>query len=103
MGKSIKINCKKVYETGLNYEQKAEILKRIQKDLDESKQKIEKSWKGKDYNNFVINFNNHINDLSYFINFLTNKGELLKNKAINHNAIDNNLSTKIKRNEFYEQ
>lgn len=103
MAIGIKINCRKVYETGLELEKDAEVIKEKRKKLQEISDSINEAWKGMDSHNFQVSFNEHIKSLDEFIAFLNVNQEILKNSALNHNVVDNNFKNKMKRSEIDEQ
>lgn len=102
MSKSIKINCRKVYETGLSYDRASELVKENQKKLFQISSAIGNVWTGSDSNNFQVSFNQHIQSLDEIINFLTEKASILKGNALDHSTIDNNFSIKMKRSDIDE-
>ncbi len=103
MATGIKINCRKVYETGLEYENDAEVIRKKAEKLQEISSSIDEVWTGMDSNNFQVSFNEHIKSLDNLINFLEENQEVLKKSALNHNIVDNNFKNKMKRSEIDEQ
>ena len=63
MGRIIKINCQKVYKTGLLYMQDAEQLKSYQEELRKVLSNVKDSWQGADSNNFAIRLEQYIESL----------------------------------------
>lgn len=102
MGRGIKINCRKVYETGLTYDKASELIKENQTELSNISSSIEGAWTGGDSNNFKVSFNEHIKSLDDIISFLEDKANILKGNALDHNTVDNNFSAKMKRSDVYE-
>lgn len=102
MGERIKINCKKVYDNGVNYLNESDEIKSIQNELDSISAEIEKIWGGEDGHNFIVTFNEHIKSFDAIINFLGENGNLLKNQALEHSGIDNTLATQVERSDMDE-
>lgn len=102
MSNNIKINCRKVYDTGLAYEDNAQQLSEIKKSLEDISSSVQNAWNGVDSTNFINKLNNHISSLDYLISFLNDKGKLLKNKAVKHNAVDNEFLSRIRRSDIDE-
>jgi len=103
MARTIKINCKKVYDVGVSYANRANRLKEIQKEMRNISSSISNIWQGVDSTDFNIMFNEHIDALDNLIIFLENKSELLKKNALNHNMADDDFSTKMKRSDQDER
>lgn len=103
MGRGIKINCKRVYETGLKYDKEADLIKGEQEKLNNISSEINSIWTGGDSNNFLVSFNQHIKALDEIINFLNTKSGILKGSALDHSNVDNNFSNKMKRSDMNEQ
>ena len=102
MAIGIKINCRKVYETGQEYQKDAEVIKEKAKKLQEISSSISKSWTGMDSHNFQLSFNEHIKSLDDLINFLEVNQDILKKSSLNHNIVDDNFKNKMKRSEIDE-
>ena len=100
MGSRLRINCKKVYETGVDYTNISEEIIKIQGNLKNSYQAIENNWSGVDSHNFLVSLDKHINDLEQIYSFLNYNGELLKKNALEHGTIDNNFATKMERSDL---
>lgn len=103
MAIDIKINCRKVYETGLEYENDAEEIRKKASKLQEISSSIDEVWTGMDSNNFQVSFNEHIKSLDTLIDFLEENQEVLKQSALNHNIVDNNFKSKMKRSELDDE
>ena len=97
MGRKIKINCKRVYETGLKYTKQAELIMKEQQKLNAISGEIESAWTGADSNNFLVSFNKHIEELNNIMAFLNNESGILKANALEHSNIDINFTNKMKR------
>ena len=97
MGRKIKINCKRVYETGLKYAQQAELIRKEQSNLNSIAGGINAAWNGEDGNNFLISFNKHIESLNNVIDFLNTESSILKANALEHSNIDIEFTNKMKR------
>lgn len=103
MARTIKINCKKVYDVGTSYTNSANRLKEIQKEMKDIASSVSNIWQGVDSSNFNVMFNEHIKALDNLVIFLENKSELLKKNALNHNMADDDFSTKMKRSDQDER
>lgn len=99
----IKINCRKVYETGIKYQKAAETIKESQNELESISSEILSAWTGGDSNNFLISFNEHIKKLENIEDFLDSNGVILRGDALDHNTVDNDFSEQMKRSEIYEK
>ena len=102
MVRGIKINCKRVYETGLKYNQEAEEIEKEQKQLTNIAEAIGEAWTGADSNNFLVSFNNHIKDLDRAVNFLNEQASILKGNALEHSNVDINFTNNMKRSDMNE-
>ncbi|MBR4672187.1 MAG: hypothetical protein IKO78_03165 [Bacilli bacterium] len=99
----IKINPRKVYESGMKYHVYADRVIEDQRKLRGIKENVEKLWTGEDSHNFGVSFESHIDELDDIIDFLEEKSMLLKENALNHNTSDNNFKTKMERSDMDEQ
>lgn len=102
MSRIIKINCKRVYDVGNHYRDSAERLRALKEEMRNISTSILTNWQGADSNNFIIKYNEHINNLDILINFLDAKAEVLKGCAINHGTADDNFSVSMKRSDLDE-
>lgn len=102
MARKIKINCRKVYDTGMYYENISSDLKTIQEKMKKISNGITEAWSGIDSQSFLASFSSHIVSLDFLIEFLNFKADLLKKTAINHNTVDREFSEKIKRSDMNE-
>ena len=101
--RTIKINCKHVYDSGLKYEKEAEEITNIQKKLLSAYSEIKKIWPGVDGHNFLVSFDSHITELNDLVSFLDEEAFILKGTALEHNQIDNEFVEKMKRSDIDEQ
>lgn len=99
----IKINPRKVYETGIKYHNYADEVIEAQRNLGIIKDKLSTAWTGEDSHNFQVSFQNHIDLLDSVIDFLEEKSFTLKETALNHNTSDNNFKTTMERSDMNEQ
>lgn len=99
----IKINPRKVYETGIKYQQYADDVRTAQSKLRGIREKIGDAWTGEDSHNFQVSFENHINLLDSIVDFLEEKSFVLKENALNHNTSDENFKTTMERSDIDEQ
>ena len=100
MGRIIKINCQKVYKTGLLYMQDAEQLKSYQEELRKVLSNVKDSWQGADSNNFAIRLEQYIESLDDIVIALEEKSDVLKSSALNHNGVDNEFLERMNRSEM---
>ncbi len=100
MGNRLRINCKRVYETGVDYTNISEEITKIQEDLKKCHEEIENNWSGVDSHNFLVSFDKHITDLTQINKFLNFNADILKKNALEHSTIDNNFATKMERSEL---
>ncbi len=98
----LRINYKKVYDTGLYYKYISEILECKKEELKAISSNIQDSWKGVDSHNFLVSFNNHIEELNYLIEFLDNDSSVLKGCALDHNSTDSKFAENMKRSDIDE-
>ena len=97
--RDIKINCKKVYDTGIIYENELEKIKQIKEKLTNISSKIKEEWTGDDNHNFLESFNAHIYDLGNLMTFLEENGKILKDTALEHSQINSSFVAQIERSE----
>lgn len=100
--RELRINCKKVYDTGSIYGIEANEISEIKKRLDKISEEIGESWSGGDSHNFLESFNAHIYDLNNLINFLNGSEKILKNVALNHSRYNHDFIKRVKNNEQEE-
>lgn len=99
----IKINPRKVYETGIKYQGYADDVRTAQRKLRGIKERMADAWTGEDSHNFQVSFENHINLLDSIVDFLEEKSFILKENALNHNTSDENFKTTMERSDMNEQ
>lgn len=102
MARNIKINCRRVYNAGSAYLKYANDIKRIQEKMANISNSISEIWNGHDNTNFLIKFGEHITYLNNLIDFLNDKGELLKQNALNHNNADREFLSRMRRSDLNE-
>ena len=102
MGRIIKINCKKVYESGNKFEKEAEVIEQTQKEITKIGEEIATIYQGEDGHNFQVSFNKHISAFDDIVEFLNDKAFILKGSALEHNGVDNNFNEKMKRRDIDE-
>ena len=100
--RTIKINCKHVYDSGSKYEKEADEILDVQKRLLNSYSEIKKIWPSVDGHNFLVSFDNHILELNKLVNFLDEEATILKGSALDHNQADNDFFEKMKRSDIDE-
>lgn len=97
MANKIKINCKRVYDTAVFYDESIQKINSLKQELLIISHNISKVWQGLDSKNFNVKFNNHIEKLDDLIFFLESKSMLLKKIASLHNSVDDNFADAMKR------
>ena len=97
--RKIKINCKRIYNTGVLYSTESNEISQIKRNLSEISERIKKLWTGTDNHNFIESFDAHIYDLTNLINYLDGNGKIMNDTALNHNQINVNFYKKIERSE----
>lgn len=97
--RELRINCKRVYDTGSVYGIGANELIEIRKRLNNISLDIKEIWSGGDSHNFLESFNAHIYDLNNLINFLNGSEKVLKNVALNHNRYNHEFVKRVENNE----
>ena len=103
MSNRIKINPRRVYETGMKYHECSDRVTSDKAQLNGIKENLASIWTGEDSHNFGVSFQTHIDKLDVIIDFLEEKSQLLKENALNHNTSDNNFKTKMERSDMDEQ
>lgn len=98
MGKTFKINCRKLYETGLYLDKQIEELKINIMEMKEISNDIKTIWNGKDYNNFNTNFTSYLDSINLIEEEILNKSKIMKDIAKKHNLVDTNLMDTMDKN-----
>ena len=98
----MKFNCKNIYSGAVFYDEYAEEFSELRERMMELSKEIEAAWQGEDSKIYLNKYNNYIEYLKSVTIFLENKSKLLKNAAIIHNDIDNELCEQFKRSKFDE-
>lgn len=98
----LKINTQKVYDSGVYYQKKEEEVKSLKNRLLEVSNDISENYEGPDSHNFLVSFENHINDLEKIELFLDDNSQLLKGNSLDHGTEDNNFIEKVERSEINE-
>lgn len=99
---NIKVNCKIVYDSGNNFNDKSERISKIKDRLNESLEKIKGAWEGADGHNFAESFNSHVYELENISNYLKDNGSLFKSIALNHGNVHEEFVTKAGRSDIDE-
>ena len=99
MGNVIKINCKKVFDTGVIYINDSKKIGEIQDRLDSVCSGISSIWKGVDSSSFQSKFCEFVDGLDSLRDFLDNRGVLLKGNALDHGNVDHEFANNMKRKE----
>lgn len=97
MANRLKINCKKVYKTAMEFDEINESYKNLLDKMKAVSNEIEEAWQGNDYQTFKNKFDNYIDSLNDVTIFFTNKSSAMKNTALKHGRLDNELKERIER------
>ena len=95
MGNKIRINPREVYKKSEEFADIKERLDNILKKLTEECENIRLSWSGDDYDNFKVNYETYLIDLESISEFLEKSSIQMKNNALAHGKIDNNLNESV--------
>ena len=96
----IKINFEKVYNQGEQYKKSSTELSNIKSNLKEIEDGIKEAWNNGENVNFIAQFEDSINYLDDFINFLDGKGELLKKLSGFHEDSEKEFISQMERSEL---
>ena len=102
----IKINCYKVNETGNKYKEDAEYLREIKTKMKEIKSGIKEAWNNSENVNFLASFEDHINSIDKYIDFLDDKGNILIDVSGKHNESERSFKKNVEEkvlNELEEE
>lgn len=100
--RKIKINCKKVFDTGVFYENKAEEIRNLQKELETIESEISNIWNGQDATIFSLKMGVNTKKLNNIIDFLNESASVLKKVSTNHSSVDNEFAKKMNREDIDE-
>lgn len=98
MANIFKINCRKLYETGIYVDKEVEELKLNVIKMKKISEEIKKVWNGKDYNAFHDNFIEYLNSMDVVEKTMLEKSRIMKGAALKHNNIDTDLMNMMDRN-----
>lgn len=97
MSNKIKINCRRVFDTGSTYLTQVEEIKEIKNTLKNISSEIANCWHdGIDSINFQNNFNSYIESMDDLTEFLTSEGALLMANALDHSNVDKNFTNSMR-------
>lgn len=96
MAKILKINCRELYKIGMYFGAQSKKLENIVNSMKNINSDIKSAWDGIDYNTFYENYNNFLSSIKTIENSLLEKSDLLKNVALKHNIVDNDLIDNLK-------
>ena len=99
---SIKINTRKVYDSGVFYRNQADIVLSIRNNLLNIADDISKNYTGVASHNFLVSFKTHVAKLNDVLEVLDENGELLKENALSHGSEDTTFATKVERSDIDE-
>lgn len=98
----LKINCKRVYKSAMDFDELNQKYCLLLEKMQNISSGISESYSGIDSKIFVNNFNNYITSLEKISTFLSNKSNIMKEAAKKHSQIDNSLLEEIKRSDIDE-
>lgn len=99
---SIKINTRKVYDSGVLYKNQGEVASSIKNNLMNIADDIEKNFTGPAGHNFLVSFRTHISKLDDVIMILDENGDILKENALGHGSEDNTFASNVERSDIDE-
>ncbi len=99
----IKIDFERVYGQGDKYNKHAEEFRNVKSELTSIKEGIEDAWKSEENVNFLALFQNHINYMDNFINFIDDKGNLLKKTSKKHEDSEKDFIKNMERCELKDE
>lgn len=97
MGNVFKINCYKLYETGMYLNSYGLKLKDVIDDMKKVNAEIRAVWDGTDYDSFYKNFNEYLSSIENLQKSILEKAEIFKSIAVKHGKVDKNLSDNFYR------
>jgi len=98
----IKINFEKVYKQGEKYKKTSQEISNIKSNLKEIEDGIKEAWNNDENVNFIAQFEDSINYLDDFINFIDGKGELLKKMSGFHEDSEKEFINRMERSDLNE-
>ena len=98
----IKINFEKVYNQGEKYKKASQEISSIKGNLKEIEDGIKEAWNNDENVNFIAQFDDSINYLDDFINFMDGKGELLKKMSGFHEDSEKEFINQMERSDLNE-
>ena len=96
----IKIDFEKVYNQGEKYKKSSDQLKTLQSELKNIEDGIKTAWNNAENVDFVATFEDDINYMDNFVNFLDGKGELLKKVSGFHEDSEKEFINQMERSEL---
>jgi uncharacterized protein YukE len=96
----IKVNFEKVYNQGEKYKTSSEELKTIKANLQSIEEGIKEAWNNDENVNFIAQYEDCVNYLDEFINFLDGKGELLKKMSGFHEDSEKEFINQMERSDL---
>ena len=96
----IKIDFEKVYKQGEKYNSSSNTLKTLKANLQSIDDGIKEAWNNEENVDFVARFEDDINYLDDFVNFLEGKGELLKKVSGFHEDSEQEFINQMERSDI---
>ena len=96
----IKIDFEKVFKQGEKYNSSSEQLKKAKAELQNIDDGIKEAWNNDENVDFIARFEDDINYLDDFINFLEGKGELLKKVSGFHEDSEKEFISQMERSDI---
>lgn len=92
MGNIFRINCYKLYETGMHLDSYGSELKDVIDDMKKVNNEISDTWNGTDYDSFCKNFDEYLSSIENLQKSILEKAALFKSIATKHGKVDKNMS-----------
>ena len=102
----IKINCYKVNDTGKKYIDDSEYLRETKAKMKEIQDGLKEAWNNTENVNFLTSFEDHINKMDKYIDFLDRKGKVLVDISGKHNESEKSFKKNVEEkiiNELEDQ
>lgn len=99
----IKIDFEKVYNQGEKYKKSSTELSNIKSNLQEIEDGIKAAWNNDENVNFIAQYEDSVNYLDNFIEFLDGKGDLLKKVSGYHEDSEKEFINQMERSELYDE
>ena len=102
MGNIFKINCRKLYETGLYIDKEVEKLEENVTEMKKITKEIGEVWSGIDYDNFSESFINYLDTIKNVEDKIKGNTQVMEILAAKHSNIDLDLKKTMDLNRGYQ-